>query len=152
MLNWFTYFDQKNQIMFCPKMFQYLHIVYCILPYIVYSILYTIDAHFFSPTLKTGSISFFSSSYMQEFHLLWGCHAIGINSSLILFFAFFAFFKFNMPSQKSDMNRSIRIIFIKIKIYVKNTHFVTRKCDIARIFIKVFITHLLSLIFVKNIS
>ena len=45
---------------------------------------------------------------------------------------------------KYDMNKSFRIIFIKIniikvniiKIYTKNTHFITRKCDIVRIFIK----------------
>ena len=42
-----------------------------------------------------------------------------------------------MLIQKSDINNSIRIIFIKviikigiIKIYTKNTHFVTTKCDI----------------------
>ena len=49
-----------------------------------------------------------------------------------------------MPSQNSDRNNSIRIIFIKfiikadiIKIYIKNTHFITRKYDITRIFIKI---------------
>ena len=48
-----------------------------------------------------------------------------------------------MLSQKSDKNNSIRIIFIKIiikisiNIFIKNTHFFTRKNDITRIFIKV---------------
>ena len=48
-----------------------------------------------------------------------------------------------MPSQKSDKNDSIRIIFIKIsikiniKIYTENTHFITTKCDISRIFTKI---------------
>ena len=49
-----------------------------------------------------------------------------------------------MPSQNSDKNNSIRIIYIKfiikaniIKIYIKNTHFITRKYDITRIFIKI---------------
>ena len=67
---------------------------------------------------------------------------------LILHFSFFKcfqFFKFNMPSQKSDDNNdSIRIIFLKTSInktdiinkYTKNAHFITRKCDITRIFIK----------------
>ena len=60
------------------------------------------------------------------------------------FFKFFVFFKFNMPSQKSDKNNSIRIIISKvivkvnvIKIYIKNTHFMKRKYNITRIFIKV---------------
>ena len=62
------------------------------------------------------------------------------------FFTFlkcFAFFKFNMSSQKSDKNNSIRVIFMKIiikiniiKIYINNTHLITRKFDITRIFIK----------------
>ena len=38
---------------------------------------------------------------MQKSHRLLGCHAVGINSSL-MFFKSFAFFKFNMPSKKSD--------------------------------------------------
>ena len=46
-----------------------------------------------------------------------------------------------MPSHKSDMNNSFRIIFMKInivkvnirKIHTKNTHFNTKKCDITRI-------------------
>ena len=59
-------------------------------------------------SVKVGSISLFSSSDMEKFHYLLGCHAIGINSSLI-FFKCFVFFKFNMPSQKSDKNNSIRI-------------------------------------------
>ena len=48
-----------------------------------------------------------------------------------------------MVSQKSDKNNSIRIIFIKIivkiniiKIYTKNIHFITTKCEVPRIFIK----------------
>ena len=53
------------------------------------------------------------------------------------------FFDFAMPIQKSDKNNSIRIIFIKIiikisiiKIYTKNTHFITTKFDITKMFIK----------------
>ena len=89
--------------------------------------------------------SFFSSSNMQKFHHLLGCHAIGINLSLMFFFKFFAFSKFNMSSQKSDKNNSIRIIFVImsivkvniIKVFFKNTHFITRKYDISRIFNKI---------------
>ena len=107
-------------------------------------ILYTTDAHFYKPLVKIGSLFCFSSSDMQKFHHLLGCNTIGIISSHIFFLKCFAFLKFNMPRQKSDMNNSIRIIFIKIiikiniiKIYIKNTHFFTRKYDIIRIFIKV---------------
>ena len=50
-----------------------------------------------------------------------------------------------MPNQKSYKNNSIRIIFpiisiIEINIiktYTKNTHFITTKCNITKIFIKV---------------
>ena len=102
--------------------------------------LYTTDAHFYNSSLKIGSIYFFSSSDMYQSHHPLGYHATGINSSLIFFFKFFAFFKFNMPSQKSDKNSSIRINSIKviikiniIKIYIKNTYFITRKYYITRI-------------------
>ena len=62
----------------------------------------------------------------------------------LYFFKCFTFFKFIVPSQRSDMNNSFKIIFMKIsiikvniiKIYTKNTHFITWKCDITRIFIK----------------
>ena len=100
--------------------------------------------HFYNSSIKIGSISFFSSSDTQKFNHLLGCHTTDINSSVILFKCF-AFFKLNMPSQKSDMNDSIRIIFILIsnvnhniiKIYIKNTHYVTNKYNIFRIFIKI---------------
>ena len=53
-------------------------------------------------------------------------------------------FKFQMASQKSDANNRISIIFIKVfikinlmQVYNKNTHFVTRKYNINRIFIKI---------------
>ena len=36
-------------------------------------------------SIKIDSISFFSTSDMQKFHHLLGCHAIGINPSLIFF-------------------------------------------------------------------
>ena len=62
---------------------------------------YTTDAQFYNPSVKIGSVSFFTSSDMQQFHHLLGCHTIGINSSFF-FFKCFTFFKFNMPSQNSD--------------------------------------------------
>ena len=47
--------------------------------------LYTTDAHFYNSSLKIGSIYFFSSSDMYQSHHPLGCHATGINSSLIFF-------------------------------------------------------------------
>ena len=104
---------------------------------------YILSIHFYNSWINIEFISFFSSSDMDwSLHLL-GCHATDNNFSL--FFKFFALFKFNMPSQKSDMNNSVRIIFIIIsifkvniiKIYIKNTHSIINRCDITRIFIKI---------------
>ena len=53
---------------------------------------------------KMGCISFFSSSGMQKLHHLLGCHATGINFSLLFFLVLCVFPKFNMLSQKSDKN------------------------------------------------
>ena len=62
----------------------------------------------------------------------------------LYFFKCFVFFKFNVPNQKSDMINSTRIIFVKIiikiniiRIYIKNTHFISVKCNITIIFIKI---------------
>ena len=55
---------------------------------------------------------------MQTFHHYLGCHAIGINFSLI-FFKCFALFKLTTPSQISNMNYRIRTIFIKIAYIIK---------------------------------
>ena len=41
----------------------------------------TTDAHSNYFSVKIGSISYFSSSDIQKFHHLLGCHAISINSS-----------------------------------------------------------------------
>ena len=46
---------------------------------------YSTDVHFYNPSVKIGSTSFFSSSDMQKFHNISGCQAIGINSSLVFF-------------------------------------------------------------------
>ena len=46
---------------------------------------YTNDAHFYNPSVKIGSISFFSYSGMHKFYILLGFHATDINSSLIFF-------------------------------------------------------------------
>ena len=48
-------------------------------------VLYTTDAHFYNPSVKIDFVSFFSSSDTHKFLHLLGCHAIGINSSLIFF-------------------------------------------------------------------
>ena len=66
---------ENSYTIFCPKMFQYLHIV-CLVMH---------DADFYNLSVKISSISFFSSSDTQKFHHLLGCQAIGINSSLIVF-------------------------------------------------------------------
>ena len=59
---------------------------------------------------------FFSSSDKQKFYHVVGCHAIGMNSSLI--FKCFVFFKFNIPGQKCDSNNSIRVMFIIVIINI----------------------------------
>ena len=47
--------------------------------------LFTNDAHQNHYSVKSGSISFLSSSGIQKFHHLLGCHATGINSLLTFF-------------------------------------------------------------------
>ena len=90
-----------------------------------------------------GSISFFSSSSTKSSTFYWDVMLLPLILHLSLF-KFFVFFKFNMLSQKSDKNNSIRIIFIKIiikiniiKINMNNTHFILIKYKITRIFIKI---------------
>ena len=69
-LNWFKHFDQKTQITFVQKCFNTL-------------IFYNTNAHtLLQPLNKNWTISFFTSSDMQKFHHLLGCHPTGINSSL----------------------------------------------------------------------
>ena len=92
-------------------------------------------------SLKIGSYSFFSSSDMQKFHHFLGCRAIGINSS----FTSALRFQNVISKPKLNMNNSFRTIFIIIsiikvniiKIYIMNTHSITRKYGITRIFIKI---------------
>ena len=80
---------------------------------------------------------------MQKFHHLLGYHAIVINFSLIFFLNALHFLYLLCQAKSNDKDNSIRVIFTKIiikiniiKIYTKNTHFFTTKCDITRIFIK----------------
>ena len=104
------------------------------------SVVYTLGGseHFI---LKNSS-QFLPSSATQQSNHLDGCHATDINFCLT-FFHCFTLFKSITPSLKSNMNNSCRIIPIKINIikvniiniYTKNTHFMTEKCDITRIFI-----------------
>ena len=89
--------------------------------------------YYFPPNLcsflsvKIGSISFFSSPGTHQCQYFVGCLAKIINSFT-----------------NSDMNNCFRIISIRInipkvnivKVYTKNTYFITKKYDITRIFIK----------------
>ena len=50
--------------------------------FFISSIMYTTDTQFYNSSINIGSISYFSSSDMQQFHHLLGCHAIAINFSL----------------------------------------------------------------------
>ena len=77
-------------------------------------------------------------------NIFWDATLLVLILHLSFFLKFFVFFKFNMSSQKSDENNSIRIIFIKIifkisiiKICIKNNHFITRNYEITRISIKI---------------
>ena len=66
---------------------------------------------YYNPSVKIGSISFFSSSDMQKSHHLLGYHTIGIMIGInyaFNFFNFFAFFKSNMPSQKSCLDWKLK--------------------------------------------
>ena len=79
-------FCPKKSDNFYPKMCQY-HLKNMTQGTKCFStpMLYTIDVYFYNLSEKMGSISFFSSSEMQQFHHLLGCHTIGHNSSLIFF-------------------------------------------------------------------
>ena len=71
----------------------------CILPMHSSTKCVNTKTHFYNFSINIGSISFFSSSDMHQFHHLSGYHATGINSLLNSFFKFFSFYKFNMPGQ-----------------------------------------------------
>ena len=77
----------------------------------------TLKLYALKPLLvKIGFVSFFSSSNMQKLYHLLGCHAIGMNSSLIFFLSALSFFKFTMPSQKSDNMLDKKAVLIRLKI------------------------------------
>ena len=87
MLNWFKYFE-----VFWPKKSDKKIHTQCYVPKCFNtSILYTIDAHFYNPSVKIGFASFFSSSDTQKFHHLLGSHTIGINSSFNSFLSALCF-------------------------------------------------------------
>ena len=97
---------------------------------------YNTDRHLQNPSVKIGSISFFSSFNTQKFHLLLILH--------LYFFKFFACFNLIcqakslliiIVSGSSSSKLLSRLIFFKI--YVENTHFITIKYNIIRIFIKI---------------
>ena len=78
-------------------------------------------------------------------NLAW-CYATSINPLLIYFLNTLRCLRL-LCRAKSDMINNLRIILIKIyiikvnmiKISTRNTHFITRKCDITRIFIQKYI-------------
>ena len=78
LLNCFKYFEtfwlrkSDKKIHFSLKMFQYLHIVYY-------------QHTLLQPLSKNRFYFFFLISWHTKLHLLLGCHAIGINSSLVFF-------------------------------------------------------------------
>ena len=57
-------------------------------------------------SIKIGSISLFSTSDMQKFHHLLGCHAIGINPSLIFFSVLFHFLNLLCQAKSLAKKRS----------------------------------------------
>ena len=92
-----------------------------------------LKAFYYLPTLsvKIGSIHF---SHLVE------CYALCINSWLISFYVL-CIFQIYYPSQKSDINCNLRIIFIKIfiivkvsfiKIYTKKTHFIRKNVTLLK--------------------
>ena len=87
--------------------------------------------------IKIVSITFFSSSGMQKFHHLFGCHTIGINSLLIFFQALYVHqVQYAKPkvSGSSSSKLSLRLILLGSLLKVPIS---LQEYDIARIFIKV---------------
>ena len=101
MLNWFIFFIQKSgnfllKNVSIPSDQNMSRQTKCFYN----NILHTTDARFYISSVKIGSISFFSSSDKRQFHHLFGCQAIGINSVFNFFFQWFSFFKFNVLDEK----------------------------------------------------
>ena len=96
-------------------------------------------------SVRVGCNYFFSCCEKHQLHHLLRCHATGFNFSFIFTFKNIAFFLLVMPRQKSGMNNTIRIIFIKsiivikvsfIVIHSKDTQLISIKFDFTKIFIK----------------
>ena len=129
----FSNIFEFKKLFVCLKMFQYLQIIYCqhvqkallpLLPTFLTALLriYHFQDLYWLFKGKIGSVPLFLSFDMPQSHHHIGCHATSITSLLILFFYYFTL---------------INIIKVNIiKIYTKNTHFIIRKCDITRTFIK----------------
>ena len=86
-------------------------------------ILYTTDTHFYGCSINIGSISFFSSSDMHQFHHLLGCHGTAINSSLNSFLSSFRFLNLwwltKMLDKKSALTREkIKTICLTKKFFL----------------------------------
>ena len=134
-----------SYIIFCPKFLDTPNIIS--VPTHTKNI-FTPCANFYHfPTLsvKIGSISSYWSSRKHQSQHHAGCLYTGISSLLISLLNISRIFKFIMPSHKSGINNGFKIIFLKliivikvcfIKIYSKNTHFISGKCDFTNIFIK----------------
>ena len=96
-LNWFKYFEtfypknirkENSDMIFCPKMFQYPHIVYY-------------RHTLLQPLSKIRFYIFFSFSDMQKFDHLLVCHAIDINWLLISFLSALHFSNLICPAKKT---------------------------------------------------
>ena len=100
----------------------------------------TANLHYFT-SINNGSVSFFLSSGMHQPH-----HFVDAMLQVLVAYIFlkrFMLFKSITPCHTSGRSNSFRIIFIKIniikvhfiKIYTNKTYFISKKCDIIRIFI-----------------
>ena len=87
--------------------------------------LYNTNAHFYNPSVRIGSISFFSSSNKQKFHHLLVCHSTGINSSFNLIFQTKSLIKIivsGLSSSKLLLSRLISLTSIlRIPISLQET-------------------------------
>ena len=85
---------------------------------------YTTNTHFYNPLVKIVSTTFFSSSGMQKFHHLKGCHAIDINSLFHSFLSALHFLNLICLTLKAVLIRlKIRITFVIKKLFQLETKF-----------------------------
>ena len=83
---------------------------------------YTTNTHFYNPLVKIVSTTFFSSSGMQKFNHLKGCHAIDINSLFHSFLSALHFLNLICLTLKAVLIRlKIRITFVIKKLFQLET-------------------------------